>query len=55
MKSYSVRTIIKKIRYYQKNGLITKKQSLSLISVANRGDAHAADIELQKLMGRVHV
>lgn len=53
MYSYSVKEMLKKLRYYQKEGLISRQQSNTLQGVARKGDVTAAEKGLQKIMGRV--
>lgn len=53
MYSYSMREMLKKIRYYYKEGLISRKQYSTLQGVARTGDVIAAEKGLQKIMGRV--
>ncbi len=53
MYSYSIKEMLRKIRYYYKSGLITKQNFRTLQGVARTGDVIAAEKGLQKIMGRV--
>ena len=50
---YSTREMLRKIKYYHKEGLISKQQYRTLQGVARKGDVDSAEKGLQKIMGRV--
>ena len=50
---YSIREMLRKIKYYHKEGLISKQQYRTLQGVARKGDPEGAEKGLQKIMGRV--